>query len=235
MTRSTMSVPRLPPQHAAMQQPETRALWRAVALLVLVSGARWVWSARADGTVPTEQSVLPELLATSREAAAEGARRSEPLAEGERLDPNRAPEAELDRLPGVGPSTARAIVAAREEGVVFRRPEDLLAVRGIGEATLERIRGALDLRAPPAPTRPPRGSAAREVGTAGTAPTVDVSHAGVAELQSLPGIGPALAERIVAAREEQMFTSLDDLARVRGIGEATIERLRGRATVGRGP
>jgi competence protein ComEA len=57
-------------------------------------------------------------------------------------------------------------------------------------------------------------------------PPLDVNRATVEELQSLPGIGPALAERIVAAREEQMFISLDDLVRVRGIGEATIERLR---------
>lgn len=216
-----------------MQQLETRALWRAVALLVLVSGARWAWSGRADGAGLAGESVLPELLATSRDAAAENDRRAEPLAEDERIDPNRAPETELDRLPGVGPSTARAIVAAREGGAVFRRPEDLLAVRGIGEATLERIRGSLDLRAPPAPSRATRGAAQREAGPAAAAP-VDVNRAGVAELQSLPGIGPALAERIVAAREEQMFSSLDDLARVRGIGSATIERLRGRATAGRG-
>jgi competence ComEA-like helix-hairpin-helix protein len=211
-----------------MQQPETRALWRAVALLVLVSAGRWGWSARADGVAAARggESLLPELLATSREAAAEGARRAEPLAEGERLDPNRAPEAELDRLPGVGPATARAIVAAREEGAVFRRPEDLLAVRGVGEATLERIRPALDLSAPP-----PRSVVAggRRSGT--SPPRVDMNSADLEELQSLPGIGPALAARIVQTRQEQMFTSLDDLVRVRGIGAATVERLRPHASV----
>jgi competence ComEA-like helix-hairpin-helix protein len=212
-----------------MQPTETRALWRAVALLVLVSAARWGWQARAPRAQEGGESVLPELLATSRDAAAEAARRAEPLAPGERVDPNRAPEAELDRLPGVGPATARAIVAAREEGVVFRRAEDLLAVRGVGEATLERIRPGLDLRAPPPSTRPRgRPRVAPEGG-----PPVDLARADAVELQSLPGIGPALAERIVAARKEQMFTSLDDLVRVRGIGVATIERLRPHATVGR--
>jgi competence ComEA-like helix-hairpin-helix protein len=217
-----------------MQQPETRALWRAVALLVVVSGVRWAWSAGGDPGVAVEESVLPQLLATSREASAESARRAEPLAEGERIDPNRAAEEELDRLPGVGPATARAIVAAREQGAVFRSPGDLLAVSGIGEATLERIRASLDLRAPPAPARLDRaeGSAARGMGGAAM---VDLNRADVLELQALPGIGPALAQRIVAAREEQMFTSLEDLVRVRGIGAATIERLRPRATVGRGP
>jgi competence ComEA-like helix-hairpin-helix protein len=210
-----------------MQQPETRALWRAVALLVLVSAGRWGWSARGEGGPGAGESVLPELLATSREAAADGARRAEPLAEGERVDPNRAPEAELDRLPGVGPATARAIASARQEGAVFGRPEDLLAVRGIGEATLERIRPALDLSAPP-PARPGATTARRS----GAPPTIDVNSASVEDLQSLPGIGPALAERIVEARQEQMFTSLDDLVRVRGIGDATVERLRPHASVG---
>ncbi|HSH75313.1 MAG TPA: helix-hairpin-helix domain-containing protein, partial [Longimicrobiales bacterium] len=120
-----------------MQQPEIRALRRAVALLVAVSVVRWSWSLRSEPLRSGGEDVLPELLEASRKATVEGARRSEPLAGGERIDPNRAPEVELDRLPGVGPVTARAIAAAREEGLVFRRPEDLLAVRGIGETTLE--------------------------------------------------------------------------------------------------
>ena len=220
-----------------MQPSETRALWRAVTLLVLVSVGRWAWS--AGGPDATGETVLPELLAESREAAAEGTRRAEPLAEGERIDPNRAPEAELDRLPGVGPATARAIVAARDAGAVFRRPEDLLAVRGIGPATLERFGAALDLGSPPLAARRAATSSVgsrRAGGLSSEAATrVDVSRADVEELQALPGIGPALAERIVAARKEQMFTSLDDLVRVRGIGAATIERLRPYATVGRVP
>jgi len=218
-----------------MQQPETRALRIAAALLVLVSGARWAWSRDGGGQSPGEGSVLPELLVESRDAAEEGARRGEPLAEGERLDPNRATEVELDRLPGIGPATARAIVTAREQGAVFRRPEDLLAVRGIGEATLERIRLALDLSvAPQGPgRRPPGRPPARHSG----APTarVDVNRASADELLTLPGVGPALAQRILEEREKQMFTSLDDLVRVRGIGKATIERLRPHASVGGRP
>jgi competence ComEA-like helix-hairpin-helix protein len=220
-----------------MQQPETRALWRAVTLLVLVSAGRWLLLAGGEGAEGGGQSVLPDLLTTSREAAADGARRAAPLGEGERIDPNRASEAELDRLPGVGPATARAIVAAREGGTVFRRPEDLLTVRGIGDATLERMRSDLDLSAPPSvSSQRARPAVAR--GTAAGPPSdpagqVDLNSAGVEELQLLPGIGPALAQRIVAARKEQMFTSLDDLVRVRGIGEATIERLRARVVVGR--
>jgi len=56
---------------------------------------------------------------------------------------------------------------------------------------------------------------------------VDLNHASPEELQRLPGIGPALAERIVASRSEDgPFRVPEDLLRVRGIGPATLDRLR---------
>lgn len=59
---------------------------------------------------------------------------------------------------------------------------------------------------------------------------IDLNAAPPEELLLLPRIGPALAERIVADRVEHgPFDALDDLARVRGIGPLTIERLRGLA------
>jgi competence ComEA-like helix-hairpin-helix protein len=51
------------------------------------------------------------------------------------------------------------------------------------------------------------------------------------ELATLPGIGPALAARIVAAREEAPFRAVDDLRRVKGIGAKTLERLRPHVSV----
>ena len=56
------------------------------------------------------------------------------------IDLNTATEAELDELPGVGPSIAAAIVAFREQNGGFAAVEDLLDVRGIGEARLAEIR-----------------------------------------------------------------------------------------------
>jgi len=214
-----------------MQAEETRALKRATLILLAVSAARWGWSMRSpstdEGAAVGAAAALPELIAGTAAANEEGARRRAPLTEDERLDPNQATDIDLDRLPGVGPATALAIVAARDSGVVFRRPEDLLDVRGIGEATLERIRPWLDFGrtvAAPPPGRPraPRGP---------DAPVrVDLNRADQAALEALPGIGPAIAARILAARQERMFTALEDLARVPGIGPATIERLRPYAT-----
>ena len=53
---------------------------------------------------------------------------------------------------------------------------------------------------------------------------VDLNRATQAELDELPGVGPVLAGRIVAARP---FASVDDLERVSGIGPAAMGRLRG--------
>ena len=56
------------------------------------------------------------------------------------VDVNRATAADLDRLPGVGPSTAKAIIDHRTRNGPFASVDDLLAVRGIGPAKLAEIR-----------------------------------------------------------------------------------------------
>ncbi|MGA1504384.1 MAG: helix-hairpin-helix domain-containing protein [Ilumatobacteraceae bacterium] len=56
------------------------------------------------------------------------------------VDLNTATVAELDRLPGVGPSTARAIVDHRSRNGPFASVDDLLAVRGIGPAKLAELK-----------------------------------------------------------------------------------------------
>jgi competence protein ComEA len=54
-------------------------------------------------------------------------------------NPQTATARELEALPGIGPSLAKRIVAARSQGLVMHRPQDLLRIRGIGARTLERI------------------------------------------------------------------------------------------------
>jgi competence protein ComEA len=61
---------------------------------------------------------------------------------------------------------------------------------------------------------------------------LDVNLASAADFERLPGVGRALAARIVDVRtREGPFGSVDDLRRVRGVGEATLERLRPRLAV----
>jgi competence protein ComEA len=62
---------------------------------------------------------------------------------------------------------------------------------------------------------------------------VDVNAATAAELEALPGIGAALAARIVAEREARgAFRGVEELARVPGVGEKLVERLRPLVTCG---
>ena len=55
---------------------------------------------------------------------------------------------------------------------------------------------------------------------------ININRADALELQLLPSIGPVLAERILAHRQEQGdFHSLDDLDAVKGIGPKTIQKI----------
>lgn len=54
---------------------------------------------------------------------------------------------------------------------------------------------------------------------------IDLNAASQAELETLPGVGPARAQAIIAEREERPFRAPGDLRRVPGIGEATFQRL----------
>ncbi|HEY7825428.1 MAG TPA: helix-hairpin-helix domain-containing protein [Candidatus Acidoferrales bacterium] len=53
---------------------------------------------------------------------------------------NTATIAQLEQVPGIGPSRARAIVNLREKSGPFERVDDLLAIRGINKARLEKLR-----------------------------------------------------------------------------------------------
>jgi competence protein ComEA len=62
---------------------------------------------------------------------------------------------------------------------------------------------------------------------AGVEAPIDLNRASRDDLERLPGVGPGLAARIVEARaRDGPFESVDDLRRVRGVGRATLERLR---------
>ena len=73
---------------------------------------------------------------------------AEPEEDGGKIPINFAGKDELTQLPGVGPALAERIIEEREKNGVFRLPEDLLAVRGIGAATLQRLLPHISLKTP---------------------------------------------------------------------------------------
>ena len=147
--------------------------------------------------------------------AARAERLARPLGPGERIDVDRAVAEELTRLPRVGPALAQRIVRDRETRGPFGSLAALDRVPGIGSVLLETV----------APHVSFSGRATARAGDA--APMVRVNTATKEELATLPGIGPTLAAAIVEVRERTgPFRRLEDLRRVPGIGERTVERLR---------
>jgi competence protein ComEA len=106
-----------------------------------------------------------------------------------------------------------------------------LLVDGTGVASLSGFpppgpRVDLDMRSGAARTAAP-GRAGAAPGPSGPAGgLVDLDLASAAEIERLPGIGPALAGRIVASRDSAgPFGGLPALGRVKGMGPATLGRL----------
>ncbi len=81
-------------------------------------------------------------------------------------------------------------------------------------------------RGEPSPTPQPSPSPPSPT-TPGPSLRLNLNTATAEELEALPGIGPVLARRIVAYREQNgPFRSVDELLNVKGIGPAVLEKLR---------
>ena len=176
-------------------------------------------------------------------------RLASPLGAGERIDVDRVPARELMRLPRVGPALAKKIVADRDANGPFGSLSGLDRVPGVGAGLLEGLEGKVvfggkaegraggrdslehDVSRSREPAPAPVGGVTSR--PPGFPPSrLDLNTATAAELDALPGIGPARARAIVAYREANgRFASVADLGRVPGIGPALAARLRDGVTV----
>lgn len=90
-----------------------------------------------------------------------------------------------------------------------------------GEQVLVRERGAA------VPTATPLAPNARSTSSVKLPPRpVNVNTASAAELETLPGIGPATSARIIERRAKGAFRSLNDLDEVKGLGPKKLEKLK---------
>jgi competence ComEA-like helix-hairpin-helix protein len=147
-----------------------------------------------------------------------GWRRAHPdLAEHvERFDSETTPAAD-PRLPVPSPRAEAGRAASHAGGGHAQAP-------GRGDLARE--------ASPPRRTGPP--GAARAAKRQASEGPLDLNRATPGDLERLPGVGPALAARILTARQQSgRFESIDDLRAVPGIGEAKLGRLRDLVTVAR--
>lgn len=128
------------------------------------------------------------------------------------------------------PSPAPAIASAAKWGAVAVL--GLIALIAVVWVVLSNRTRASIVDAP----RSSAGTAAPEPSVKDAPPAsgslLDINTAAAAQLEHLPGIGPAIAQRIVDDRTRHgRYTSIDELDRVQGIGKKTIEKLRPYVTV----
>jgi competence ComEA-like helix-hairpin-helix protein len=211
-----------------------------VLLTLAVAGQGVRYLATRPGEAAGGVQILSTLAPASPVAQRDSTmRQARPLAPGERVDADEATASELSRLPRVGLSLAKTIVADRNANGPFGGLAGLDRVAGVGPGLLRTLEPFLTFGgksdepasspagagvgtafAPP----PSGGWLAPEPGRQGAA--LNVNRASAVELERLPGIGPSLARRIVADREARgPFATVQALDRVPGIGPALVGRL----------
>jgi competence protein ComEA len=153
-------------------------------------------------------------------------------ATGVKVDLNSASQKDLEALPGVGPATAKKILAGRPYASVAD-----LSKAGVSASTIQKITPlvvvlASSAAAPAPPAMPaPAAKAAKATAAAGataaTGAKVDLNTASEKELEALPKVGAVTAKKIVAGRP---YASVQDLARA-GVPAKTVETLTPLVTV----
>ena len=170
------------------------------------------------------------------------------VVEGGGPGPARSDRAEA-RVNGSPASMTRADLVVDVQGAVARpgivhlaagaRVADAIAAAGgYGpRVAADRVGQALNLAAlvndgdkvfVPSRDDPPSSGSGGSGGstTGGSAGPVDLNRATLAELDALPGIGPVTAAKIIAARDEQAFGSVDDLRTRKVLGAATFDKVK---------
>lgn len=100
---------------------------------------------------------------------------------------NTATEAELDQLPGIGPVKAKAIIAERNKSGDFKSIDDIKRVKGIGDATFDKLKTEITVGgANSAPAAPAGKHAAKPAAAAAASPAASAVPAKPAAVSAAP-------------------------------------------------
>ena len=211
---------------------EARSVLLLLGLAVAGHGARWLLQRPASP--PGELLATPPASEDPSRQRARSERLARPLGRGEQVDLNYAPAEEIARLPRIGMSLAKRIVADRVAHGLFRGLADLDRVPGVGPALLgtlaDRVRFGGVGAANPAAGEDAANPRISGIYGGPREPVsdrpVDLNSASEADLKALPGIGRARALAILAYRRENgPFAAVSDLGRVPGFSQALVARL----------
>ena len=146
-------------------------------------------------------------------------------ASGTKVDVNSASEKDLETVPGVGAATAKKIIAGRP----YSSASDL-SKAGVSAATIKKITPLVTFGNPaPAASKP--AAPAKPAASSQPVAPVDLNTASEKDLETLPGVGPATAKKIVSGRP---YSSASDLSKA-GVSAATIKKITPLVTVGSAP
>ena len=138
---------------------------------------------------------------------------------------NTASAQELERIKGVGPAIAKRIIDYRNSHGSFTKPEDLMKVKGIGNATFAKIRPQITIQGGMTSGNQMQISGVST--SSGGNNLIDINNANLQELQRIKGVGPATAQKIIDYRNSHgAFTKPEDLMNVRGIGASKLKQIR---------
>jgi DNA uptake protein ComE-like DNA-binding protein len=140
------------------------------------------------------------------------------------VDINTATEEELEAVSGIGPSSAKKIIASRPYASL-----DELSKTGIPAKTLAKFTPLLTVKVKPgkaatssAKTDAPKADSKTAAGTtAAPAALVDINTATESQLEEVSGIGPATAKKIIANRP---YATVKDLSKA-GISSKTLAKI----------
>ncbi len=158
----------------------------------------------------------------------------------QKVDLNTASEKDLEALPGVGPATAKKIIAGRpyaavadlsKAGVPAKTIAEITPLVTVGAATTPAAQPAAPAAAAPAAVTSKsesRAPAPARASTTAPAGLVDLNSASQKDLEALPGVGPATAKKIIAGRP---YAAVADLSKA-GVPAKTIAEITPLVTVG---